>query len=68
MDQILLVPRNDGFAVSINGKVWIKEMDAEGMLWLSLRCQKAGLEMMRQEGGKDVKIPVSDMTPDLDDA
>ena len=68
MDQILLVPRNDGFAVSINGKVWIKEMDAEGMLWLSLRCQKAGLEMMRQEGGKDVKIPVSAMTPDLDDA
>ena len=33
-------------------------MKAEEMLWLSLRCQKAGLEMMRQEGGKDVKIPV----------
>lgn len=68
MDQILLVPRNDGFAVSINGKLWIKEMNAEEMLWLSLRCQKAGLEMMRQEGGKDVKIPVVADTPDLDGA
>lgn len=58
MDQILLIPREDGFAVSINGKLWIKSMDAREMLWMSLRCQKVGLEMLSKEKKEGVKIPV----------
>jgi hypothetical protein len=58
MDQILLIPREDGFAVSINGKLLIKSMDAREMLWMSLRCQKVGLEMLSKEKREGVKIPV----------
>ena len=45
----LIIPRNDGMAVSIDGTVHLKQMDATQMLDLALRCLNAGLEMKREE-------------------
>lgn len=45
----LIIPRNDGVAVSIDGTVHLKQMDATQMLDLALRCLNAGLEMKREE-------------------
>ncbi len=47
--KALIIPRNDGVAVSIDGNVTMIEMQSEQMLELAYRCQKAGLEMLRQE-------------------
>ena len=47
--KALIIPRNDGVAVSIDGNVTIVEMQSEQMLELAYRCQLAGLEMLRQE-------------------
>ena len=44
--QILLVPRNDGFLVVIDGKETMKPMSAKEMLTLADRLA-AGLEMLR---------------------
>ena len=52
-EKILIIPRNDGMAVSAGGKVYIVEMTAEQMLDMALRCQQAGLEMMRVEKNND---------------
>ena len=49
MEKVLIIPRNDGMAVSAGGKVYIVEMSAEQMLDMALRCQQAGLEMLRNE-------------------
>lgn len=49
MEKVLLIPRNDGMAVSAGGKVYIVEMTAEQMLDMALRCQQAGMEMLRNE-------------------
>ena len=48
-EKVLIIPRNDGMAVSADGKVYIVEMSAEQMLNMALRCQQAGLEMLRNE-------------------
>jgi hypothetical protein len=45
----LIIPRNDGVAVSIDGTIHLKQMDATQMLNLALRCLNAGLEMKREE-------------------
>lgn len=45
----LIIPRNDGVAVSIDGTIHLKQMDATQMLDLALRCLNAGLEMKRNE-------------------
>lgn len=45
----LIIPRNDGVAVSIDGTIHLKQMDATQMLDLALRCLNAGLEMKREE-------------------
>ncbi len=45
--QILLVPRNDGFLVVIDGEQTMKPMSAKEMLTLADRCLAAGLEMLR---------------------
>ena len=45
----LIIPRNDGVVVSINGTIHLKKMDATQMLDLALRCLNAGLEMKREE-------------------
>ena len=48
--QILIIPRNDGIAISIgDGEVRIAEMSAQQMLTMALRCQQVGLEMLREE-------------------
>ena len=49
MEKVLIIPRNDGMAVSAGGKVYIVEMSAEQMLDMALRCQQAGLEMLRSK-------------------
>ena len=48
-DKVLIIPRNDGMAVSAGGKVYIVEMSAEQMLDMALRCQQVGMEMLRNE-------------------
>ncbi len=45
----LIIPRNDGVAVSIDGTIHLKQMNATQMLNLALRCLNAGLEMKREE-------------------
>ena len=49
MEKVLIIPRNDGMAVSAGGKVYIVEMSAEQMLDMALRCQQVGMEMLRNE-------------------
>ena len=48
-EKVLIIPRNDGMAVSAGGKVYIVEMTAEQMLEMALRCQQVGMEMLRSE-------------------
>ena len=48
-EKVLIIPRNDGMAVSAGGKVYIVEMSAEQMLDMALRCQQVGMEMLRSE-------------------
>jgi len=36
MEKVLIIPRNDGMAVSAGGKVYIVEMSAEQMLDMAL--------------------------------
>jgi hypothetical protein len=49
----LLVPRNDGFLIVIDGEQTMKTMTAIEMLSLADRCLDAGLEMMRREVAAD---------------
>jgi len=49
MEKVLIIPRNDGIAISMNGQVTLAQMSAQQMLDMALRCQKAGLEMLRNE-------------------
>ena len=48
-EKVLIIPRNDGMAVSAGGKVYFVEMTAEQMLEMALRCQQVGMEMLRSE-------------------
>ena len=48
-EKVLIIPRNDGMAVSAGGKVYIGQMSAEQMLDMALRCQQVGMEMLRNE-------------------
>jgi hypothetical protein len=45
----LIIPRNDGVVVSIDGVLRTKRMDATQMLNLALQCLNVGLEMKRNE-------------------
>ena len=45
----LIIPRNDGVTVSIDGVLRTKDMNATQMLNLALQCLNAGLEMKRNE-------------------
>lgn len=47
--KALIIPRNDGIALSLDGNLTIVEMDAEQMLEMAHRCQQVGLEMLRLE-------------------
>ena len=48
-EKVLIIPRNDGMAVSEGGKVYIVELTAEQMSDMALRCQQGGMEMLRSE-------------------
>ena len=45
----LIIPRNDGVIVSIDGVLRTKEMNATEMLNFALQCLNVGLEMKRNE-------------------
>ena len=45
----LIIPRNDGVIVSIDGVLRTKEMNSTQMLNLALQCLNVGLEMKRNE-------------------
>ena len=53
-DKILLIPRNDGFVVSVHGKVYLVPQTAMQIMHLGIKCLQAGLEMQRiDEATKD---------------
>ncbi len=47
--SILVVPRPDGFLVSIDGVSHYKDMNSTQLLWMAERFLKAGLEAQREE-------------------
>ena len=55
MRRVLIIPRNDGIAISMDElkEVVVVEMDAEQMFEMAQRCQQAGLEMLRMEKKND---------------
>mgnify|MGYP003137161797 CR=1 FL=1 len=49
---IFVVPRSDGFLVSIDGVSYWKDMSPVQQLWMAERFLKAGMEGMREEEKK----------------
>ena len=47
--MILIVPRNDGLKISVEGKLHHKDMTPEEMMQMGIRFQQAALEMLRLE-------------------
>ena len=45
----LVIPRNDGVAVSVDGNLHIKKMDSREMLLFTKRCFEAAMEMITEE-------------------
>jgi len=45
----LIIPRNDGVAVSVDGNLHIKEMNSREMLTLAGRCFEVAMEMLKEE-------------------
>jgi hypothetical protein len=58
MRRVLIIPRNDGIAISMDElkEVVVVEMDAEQMLNMAQRCQQAGLEMLRKEKAEQLLV------------
>ena len=58
MRKALIIPRNDGMAISMDElkEVVVVEMDAEQMLNMAQRCQQAGLEMLRKEKAEQLLV------------
>ncbi len=61
----LIIPRNDGVAVSVDGNLHIKEMNSREMLTLAGRCFEAAMEMLKEEEhAKDnTNVRASDIGP-----
>ena len=49
---VLLVPRPDGFLISIDGVSYWKDMSPVQQLWMAERFLQAGLEGIREEEAK----------------
>lgn len=47
--MILVIPRNDGLKISIEGKLYHKDMTPEQMMHMGIRFQQAAIEMLRLE-------------------
>jgi hypothetical protein len=47
--MILVIPRNDGLKISVEGKLHHKDMTPEEMMQMGIRFQQAALEMIRLE-------------------
>jgi hypothetical protein len=54
--MILVIPRNDGLKISIEGKLHHKDMTPEQMMQMGIRFQQAALEMLRQEQREDASV------------
>ena len=52
---IFVVPRSDGFLVSIDGVSYYKDMTSNQLLWMAERFLKAGLEAANEEKTFDPK-------------
>lgn len=46
---LLIIPRNDGVAVSVDGNLYIKQMSSKEMLTFTKRCLEVAMEMMTEE-------------------
>jgi len=47
--MILVIPRNDGLKINVEGKLHHKDMTPEEMMQMGIRFQQAALEMIRLE-------------------
>ena len=58
MEKVLIIPRNDGIAISMDelSKVVVVEMNSEQMFEMAYRCQQAGLEMLRKEKAEQLLV------------
>jgi len=64
--MILIIPRNDGVKISIEGKLHHKDMTPEQMMQMGIRFQQAAIEMLRlkqREGGSDQSACQPDSEP-----
>ena len=65
--MILVVPRNDGLKISVNGKLYHADMNAEQMLRMGMRFLEAAGEMLRSEQPEGASAPPNgqpDFVPD----
>ncbi len=65
--MILVVPRNDGLKISVNGKLYHADMNAEQMLRMGMRFLEAAGEMLRSERPEGASSPpdgLPDFAPD----
>ena len=65
--MILVVPRNDGLKISVNGKLYHADMNAEQMLRMGMRFLEAAGEMLKSERPEDASVPpdgLPDFAPD----
>tara|TARA_Y100000004_G_scaffold195072_1_gene261195 strand:- start:103 stop:291 length:189 start_codon:yes stop_codon:yes gene_type:complete len=51
-DRILLIPRNDGFVLSVKGRLYLVPQTSVQMMHLGIKCLQAGLEMQKIEESK----------------
>jgi hypothetical protein len=51
--MILVIPRNDGLKISVEGNLHHKDMTPEEMINMGIRFQQVALEMIRLEQLKD---------------
>ena len=45
----LIIPRNDGVAVRVDGNLHIKKMNSREMLTFAGRCFEVAMEMLKEE-------------------
>ncbi len=48
-EKILLIPRNDGFVLSVKGRLYLVPRTSVQMMHLGIKCLQAGLEMQQIE-------------------
>lgn len=64
---ILIIPRNDGLKVHVEGKLYHADMDAHQMIQMGMRFMEAASEMLRSERPEGASSPpdgLPDFAPD----